>query len=123
MKGVFRDSDLSQANQFISSSTSNSSSNTSNHSSLFFGILKQCKKITCQSRCTLLSKAGIYVKVGPKVFCKISKGIKSKSYATNSIIESVLNIGYHKQQRLALNDDLAYPKLISKAAGCGYFWK
>ena len=40
----------------------------------------------------------------------------------NSIIESVLDICSHKQQYLALNNDLAYPKFINQATDCGYCW-
>ena len=56
-------------------------------------------------------------------FCKSDKGRKLKSRATNSIIDSVLNVGSHKQQVLALNDTLKHPKLIDQAADCGHFWK
>ena len=37
------------------------------------------------------------------------KGRKLKSRAANSMIDSVLNVGSHKQQFLALNDALRHP--------------
>ena len=43
--------------------------------------------------------------------------------AINSIIDSVLSVGSHKQQVLALNDALKHPKLIDQAADYCYFWK
>ena len=54
-------------------------------------------------------------------FVNVIKLRKPKSRATNSIIDSVLNEGSHRQQVLALNDALKHPKLIDKAADCGYF--
>ena len=72
-------------------------------------------------QCTLISKAGKYGKIDNNVFCKNNKGRNSKSRATNSIIDSVLNVGSHKQQVLALCD-LKRRKLIDQAIDCGYFW-
>ena len=85
--------------------------------------MTQFKRSGSRSRRTLISKAGKYGKTHNNAFCKSDKGIKSKSRATNSIIDSILNVGSHKQQILALNDTLKHPKLIDQAADCGYFWK
>ena len=74
--------------------------------------MNQFKTSGSRSRRTLLSKAGKYGKIDNNAFCKSDKGRKSKSRATNSIIDSVLNVGSHKQQVLALNDALKHPKLI-----------
>ena len=128
MKEVLWNPDLRQTNEFISASTTNSSSssNTSNdlnHSPLLFDLMNQFKTSGSRSRLTLLSKAGKYGKIHNNAFCKSDKGRKSKSRATNSIIDSVLNVGSHKQQVSALNDALKHPKLIDQATDCGYFWK
>ena len=72
---------------------------------------------------TLISKAGKYGKIDNNSFFKSDKGRKLKSRATNSIIDSVLNVGSHKQQVLALNDALKHPKIIDQAADFGYYWK
>ena len=74
-------------------------------------------------QCTLISKAGKYGKIDNNVFCKNNKGRNSKSRATNSIIDSVLNVGSHEQQDVAVNNALKHPKLIDQAIDCGYFWK
>ena len=66
---------------------------------------------------------GKYGKIRTNAFCKSDKGRKSKSRATNSIIDSILNVGSHKQQVLALNDAFKHPNLIDQATDCGYFWK
>ena len=83
--------------------------------------MKQFKTSGSRTRRTLISKADKYGKIDTNVFCKSNKGLKSKSRATNSIIDSILNIGSHKQQCLALNDALKHPKLIDQADDCGYF--
>ena len=83
--------------------------------------MTQFKRSGSQSRRTLISKAGVYGKIDNNAFCKSGKGRKLKYRATNSIIDSVLNIGLHKQQVLALNDALKHPKLVDQAADCGYF--
>ena len=123
LKEVLQNPDPRLTNELISSSTSNSSSNTLNHSPLLFYLMKKFKTSTCQSWSTLISKAGIYGEVDHNEFHKSSKGIKSKSRATNIIIESVLNMGSYKQQCLVLNDVLAHFKLIYQAADCSYFGK
>ena len=79
------------------------------------------KRSGSRSRRTLVSKASVYGKIDNNSFCKSGKGRKLKSRATNSIIDSVLNVGSHKQQVLALNDALKHPKLIDQDADCGYF--
>ena len=119
LKEVLRNLDLRQINKLISLSTSNSSSNTLNVFPLLFDFMKQFKTSTCQLWRTIISKEGIYSKVYLDVFCKSSKGMKSKSCAKNSIIESVLNVGPHKQQFLALHDTLAHPNLMNQAVDCG----
>ena len=83
--------------------------------------MKQFKISTWRTQCVRISKAGICGKVDSNAFCKSSKGRKSKSHATNSIIESVLNIGSHKEQCLALNDNLSYRKLVNQADDCSFF--
>ena len=103
MKEVLRNPDLRQTNELISSSTTNSScssntSNTLNHSPLLFDLMTQFKRGGSRSRRTLISKAGVYGKIDNNAFCKSGKGRKLKSRATNSIIDSVLNVGSHKQQ-------------------------
>ena len=128
LKEVLRNPDLRQTNEIISSSTTNSSSssnisNTLNHYPLLFYFMTQFKRRGSRSRRTLISKAGKDGKIHNNAFCKSVKGRKSRSRATNSIIDYVLNVGSHKQQVLALNDDLKHPKLIDQAADCGYFWK
>ena len=85
--------------------------------------MKQFKTNGSRARRTLISKVGKYGKIDTNAFCKGNKGRKSKSRATNSILDSVLNVGSYKQQVLALNDVLKHPKLIDQAADCGYFWK
>ena len=128
LKEVLRNPDLRQTNELISSSTTNSScsfntANTLNQSPLLFDLMTQFKISGSQARRTLISKAGIYGKIDNNVFCKSDKGRELKSRATNSIIDSVLNVGSHKQQDLALNNALKHPKLIDQAADCGCFWK
>ena len=128
MKEVLRNPDLRETNEFISSSTTNSSSstnasNTLNYSPLLFDFMKWFKTSGSRSRRTLISKAGKYGKIHNNTFCKSDKGRKSKLRTTNSIIVSILNVGSHKKQVLALNDALKHPKLINQAASCGYFWK
>ena len=128
LKEVLRNPDLRQTNELISSSTTKSScsSNTSNnlnYSPLLFDLMTQFRKSGSQSRRTLISKACVYGKIDNNEFCKSDKGRKLNSRATNSIIDSVLNVGSHKQQVLALNDTLKHPKLIDQAVDCGYFWK
>ena len=71
----------------------------------------------------LFQKTGAYGKIDNNSFCKRDKGRKLKSRATNSIIDSVLIVGSHKQQVLVLNDSLKHPKLIDQATDRGYFWK
>ena len=126
LKEVLRNFNLKQTNELISSSTTNlsSSSNTSNvlnYPSLLFDLITQFKKSGSRSKRTLISKAGKYGRIHNNSFCKRDKGGKSKSRATNSIIDSVLNVGSHKQQVLALNDALKHPKIIDQATDCGYF--
>ena len=75
-----------------------------------------------QARRTLISRTDKYGKIHNNAFCKSNQGRKSKSCATNSIIYSILNVGLHKQQVLALNDALKYPNQIDQAIDCGYFW-
>ena len=128
LKEVLRNPDLRQTNELISSSTTNSScsvntANTLNQSPLLFDLMTQFKRSGSRSRRTLISKAGVYGKIDNNVFCKSDKGRKLKSRAINSIIYSVLNVGSHKQQVLALNDASKHPKLIDQADDCGYFWK
>ena len=53
-------------------------------------------------------KTGIYGKVDSNAFYKSSKRKKSKSRGTKSTIESILNIGSHKQQCLVLNNTLTH---------------
>ena len=57
--------------------------------------MNHCETSTCQARCTLIFKAGICGKVDYNMFYKNSKGRKSKSRDTNSIIKSILNFGFH----------------------------
>ena len=76
-----------------------------------------------RSRRNLISKVGVYGKIDNNAFCKSDQGRKLKSCATNSIIDSVLYVGSHIQQVLALNDAIKHPKIIDQAAVCGYFWK
>ena len=83
--------------------------------------MKQYKTSTCRARCTLISKEGTSSKVDPNVCSKSSKRRKPKSRDTDSIIESVLNIGSHEQHYLALNNALKYPKLENQAADCVFF--
>ena len=128
MKEVLRNPDIRQTNELISSSAINSSSssntsNTLNHSPLLFDLMKQFKTSGSRSRRTLISKEGKYGKIHNNAFCKSDKGRKSKSRPTNSIIDSILNVGSYKQQVLALNDALKHPKLIDQAADCGYVLK
>ena len=66
-------------------------------------------------------KVGIYCKADFNVFYKSSKGINTMSRTTNSVIESILSGGSHRQQCLALNNTLAHSKLINQASNCGYF--
>ena len=116
LKEVLWNHDLRQTNDLISSSISNSSF------SLYFILLffmEKFKKSTYRARRTLISKVGIYGKVDHNTFSKSSKRRKSKLYATNNRIESVLNVGSHKQQYLALKVALTHPKLIDQAADCG----
>ena len=47
----------------------------------------------------------------------------SKNRASNKIIESVSNIGFHKKQYLALHCALSHNHLFKQATDCGYFWK
>ena len=67
-----------------------------------------------------ISKVGIYGKVDSNIFCKSNKEShiislrKSKSRVIKTIIESILNIGSHKQQCLALNNILSHPKLVNQ---------
>ena len=68
LKEVLRNPDLGQTNELINTSTSNSSSNTLYHFPLLFDLVKQCKTSTYRIRCTLISKAGIYVKVDLNAF-------------------------------------------------------
>ena len=82
--------------------------------------MKQCKTHTCRTRRNFISKAGIYDRVDSNAFYKSSKDTKSKSRATNNIMDSVLNVGYHKQQTLALNHSFAHLKVINQAANYGY---
>ena len=126
LKEVLRNPDLRQTNELISSSTTNSScssntSNTLNYSPLLFDLVTQFKRIGSRSRRTLISKASVYGKIDNNAFCNSDKGRKLKSRATNSIIDSVLNVGSHKQQVLALNDALKHPTLIHQATDFGYF--
>ena len=83
--------------------------------------MKQYNISTGRARHTLIPKVGTYGKVDFITFCKSIKGRKSKSRATNIIIESVLNVGSKKQQCLALNNALEDPKLINQAVDCSYF--
>ena len=78
--------------------------------------MTQFKRSGSRSRRTLISKTGKDGKIHNNVFCKSDKGRKSKSCVSNSIIDSVSNVGSHKQQVLALNDVLKHPKLIDQAA-------
>ena len=73
LKEVLRNPDLRQTNEFISSSTTNSSSNTLNHSPLLFDLMKQFKTSGSQTRRTLISKAGKYGKIDTNTFCKSNK--------------------------------------------------
>ena len=119
LKEVLWNHDLRQTNDLISSSISNSSFSTLNNSPLLFDLMEKIKKSTHRVRRTLISKVGIYGKVDHNTFSKSSKRRKSKLYATNNRIESVLNVGSHKQQYLALKVALTHPKLIDQAADCG----
>ena len=121
LKEVLWNPNISKTNKLISSSTSNSSSDTLTHSPRLFDLMKQYKTSRCRGRRTLISKLGVYGNIDFNAFCENSIGIKSKSRATNSIIEPVWNINYHKQQCLTLNDTLVHPKLTNQATGCGYF--
>ena len=59
LKEVLQNPDLRQANELISSSTSNSSSNTSitlNRSSLLFDLMNKFKTSGSQARRTLISR-------------------------------------------------------------------
>ena len=47
----------------------------------------------------------------------------AKSRARNKINESILNIGSHKKQSLALHCTLSHNRLFKQATDCGYFWK
>ena len=85
--------------------------------------MKAFKTNGSRAKRTPISKVVKYGKIGNNVFCKSDKGRKSKSRATNSIIDSVLNVGSHKQQVLVLNDSLKHSKLIDQATDRGYFWK
>ena len=114
LKKVLRNPDLRQTNKLISSLTTNSScssntSNTLNHYYLLFDLMTQFKRSESRSRRILISKAGVYGKIDNNAFFKSGKGRKLKSRATNSTIDSVLNIGPHKQQVVALNDALETP--------------
>ena len=97
--------------------------NTLKNYPLLFDLMTHFKRSGSRARRTLISKAGKDSKIHNNAFCKSDKGRKSKSRATNSIIDSILNVGSHKQQVLALNDSLKQPKLIDQAADCGCFWK
>ena len=59
--------------------------------------MKQFKTSESQPRRSLISKSGKYGKIDNNAFCKSDKGRKSKSRATNNIIDSVLNADSHKQ--------------------------
>ena len=59
--------------------------------------MNQFKRSGSRSRPTLISKADVYGKIDNNAFCKSGKGKKLKSRATNSTIDSVLNVGSHKQ--------------------------
>ena len=85
LKEVLRNPNLRQTNELVRSSTSNLSSNTLNHCPILFDLMKQCKLITSRIRRTNISRVDIYGKIDLNVFCKSSKGRKSKSRATNSI--------------------------------------
>ena len=60
--------------------------------------MTQFKRSGSRSRRTLISKAGVYGKIDNNAFCKSGKGRKLKSSTTNSIIDSILNVGSHKQK-------------------------
>ena len=47
----------------------------------------------------------------------------AKSRASNKIIKSILNIGTHKKQALALQCALSSHRFFKLASACGYFWK
>ena len=75
--------------------------------------MTQFKRSGSRSRRTLIFKAGVHGKIDNNAFCKSDKGRTLKSRVTNSIIDSVLNVGSHKQQVLALNDALVHSKLVN----------
>ena len=58
--------------------------------------MKQFKTSGSRPRRSLISKAGKYGKIDTNAFCKSNKERKSKSRATNSILDSVLNVGSYK---------------------------
>ena len=102
LKEVLWNLDLRQTNELIGSSTTHSSSssntsNTLNYYPLLFDIMTQFKTSGSRSRRTLISKTGKYGKIHNNAFCKSDKGRKSKSRATDNIIDSVLNEDSHKQ--------------------------
>lgn len=71
--------------------------------------MKKYNDVQSDSKCTeqswpvLISKVGIYGKIDTNIFFKSSKETdiisvrKSKSCATNSIIESIMNNGFRKR--------------------------
>ena len=74
------------------------------------------------SECTIDQEAFSFTNDG-KTRLPESTARSAKSRASNKIIESVLNIGSHKKQSLALHCALSHNRLFKQATDCGYFWK
>jgi len=74
------------------------------------------------SECTIDQEAFSFTDDG-KTRLPESTARSAKSRASNKIIESVLNIGSHKKQSLALHCALSHNRLFKQATDCGYFWK
>ena len=74
------------------------------------------------SECTIDQEAFSFTDDG-KTRLPESTARSARSRASNKIIESVLNIGSHKKQSLALHCALSHNRLFKQATDCGYFWK
>ena len=74
------------------------------------------------SECTIDQEAFSFTDDG-KTRLPESTARSAKSRASNKIIESVLNIGSHKKQSLALHCALSHNRLFRQATDCDYFWK
>ena len=48
---------------------------------------------------------------------------KTASRTINNIIQSILDVGSHKKQYLALQSTLSRPSIVDQAVDYGYYWK